>query len=254
MKYTLLELVQSIMGSMSSDEINSIGDTPESLMVADIVKQNFYDLVGALDLPEHKNLFNLEASGDSELPCVMYLPENALEVFYVKYNRNTAADPDYYKLQYTDFETFHQITNGMDTDLSNVETQTVTLDGSSFVFKLYNDRVPSRYTTTDDYTLLFDSYDSDDDSTLVSSKTMALGLLAPVFTMNNSYVPDLDSRQHQLLLNASKAQAFIELKQVENPNASRKERKNFIRAQRTKSSVESTNEYRKQTAKTGMGR
>ena len=57
------------------------------------------------------------------------------------------------------------------------------------------------------------------------------------------YVPDLDARQFQLLLQASKAQAFYELKQVENPKAEKKERKNTILAQRTKANVRLTNAF-----------
>ena len=58
MKYTLLEMTQDILSNMSSDEVNSISDTPESLQVATIIKQKYYDIVSRGDLPEH-NLYRL---------------------------------------------------------------------------------------------------------------------------------------------------------------------------------------------------
>jgi hypothetical protein len=63
------------------------------------------------------------------------------------------------------------------------------------------------------------------------------GMIAE-FDLEDSYVPELDPRQFQLLLQASKAQAFTELKQVENPKAEKKERRNIITAQRTKHAID----------------
>lgn len=42
MKYTLLELTQRILESMNSDEVNSIGDTEESMTVANIIKESLF--------------------------------------------------------------------------------------------------------------------------------------------------------------------------------------------------------------------
>jgi hypothetical protein len=50
-KYTLLELTQRILESMDSDEVDSIEDSPESLAVANIIKECYFDILGKLDLP-----------------------------------------------------------------------------------------------------------------------------------------------------------------------------------------------------------
>ena len=60
---TLLRLVQDILSSLDSDEVNSISDTPESLQVANIVRTTYEDLVSLLDLPEHFSFFELTTAG-----------------------------------------------------------------------------------------------------------------------------------------------------------------------------------------------
>lgn len=80
MKYTLIELVQRILESMDSDEVSDISQTPESLAVANIVKECYFNIISGLDLPESKGIFQLDASTDSAKPAIMTLPSNGLDV------------------------------------------------------------------------------------------------------------------------------------------------------------------------------
>lgn len=108
----------------------------------------------------------------------------------------------------------------------------MTIDGSDFTFKFKNDSHPTWYTTPNDQIVIFDSYDAVEDSTLQADKTLCFGMIVPTFTMSDTFVPDLDPRQFQLLLQAAKAQSFSELKQVENSKAEKKERRNKIIVQK----------------------
>lgn len=238
MKYTLIELTQRILESMDSDEVSSIDDTVESLAVANIIKECYFDIVSKLDLPEKESIFQLTASGDNTKPVLMYLPTNVLDLQRIKYNSNTVADPNWYDLVYLSWDDYLAMQNGLTTADSNVDSMTITEDGQTFTFKYKTDTVPYYYSSFNDNTLLFDSFDSAVNSTLVGAKTMCFGSIEAEFSLTDNYVPDLDARQFQLLLQAAKAQTFVELKQVENPKAERKERKNEIVAQRTKHAVD----------------
>lgn len=238
MKYTLLELTQRILEAMDSDEVDSIDDSPESLAVANIIKECYFDILGKLDLPEGESIFQLTGSGSSDLPALMYLPNNVLDLNRVYYNDATVNDPRWYQLTFMPFDAYLEYTNGMSITDDTVSSMDVVEDGQTFVFKFRNDRMPLYYTSFNDRTLLFDGADVSVNTTLVGAKTLAYGALEPTFTMENTYTPDLDARQFQLLLQAAKAQAFVELKQIENPKAERKERKNEILAQRTKRAID----------------
>ncbi len=238
MRYTLKELVDRILESMDSDEVSTISQTVESLAVANIVKECYFNIIGQLDLPEHQGIFQLDASGDSTKPVLMSLPSNALDIFTLKYNDNTTGDPNWYDLQYLTSDDFTKLISSYDVDEDNVDSMTLTFNGGNFTFKYQNDRHPAYYTSFDDRYVIFDSFDSDVDTTLQKVKTFCYGGILPTFTLDDTYTPDLDARQFQLLLQEAKAQAFIELKQVANPTAERKARKNEILAQRTKEAVD----------------
>ncbi len=84
MKYTLLEIVQSVLSSMDSDEINSIDDTVESQQVVEIVKTVYDDIISRSDLNSNKTLFNLIGSTDPSKPTLMTRPEGIDRVDWLK--------------------------------------------------------------------------------------------------------------------------------------------------------------------------
>lgn len=235
-RYTLLEIVQRVLESMDSDEVNSISATTESMAVANIAKECYYDIVGDIGLTEHHGLFPLVASGDSLLPCKMSLPDAVISLDKLEYNVGTIASPEYSQLIFLPLEDFLNRTNKITG--TGTGTQTITINDGQFVFRFHNDRWPTYYTTPDDRTLLFDAFDLSEDSTLSSSRTRCFGLISPTFSLQDTFTPVLDPRQFQLWLQATKAQAFVELKQSENPKAERKERRNWILARRTKDGID----------------
>src|ERR1700761_8266379 len=85
MKMTLLQMTQDILSSMSSDEINSISDTTESMQVATIVRQKYFDIINRLDLPDHEQLIQLTASNSNLTPVLMYIPDGTASIQWLKY-------------------------------------------------------------------------------------------------------------------------------------------------------------------------
>lgn len=236
MKYTLLEMTQRILESMNSDEVNSIGDTEESMTVANIIKECFFEIIGRADLPETDDIFQLTGSTDNTKPCIMYVPERVLKINSFNYTCDTKGTYEPIYIPFPEFISYVALYNDTD-NFVGVQTITNALS-QTFSFKYKNNENPTYYTSFDDNTLVFDSFDADQGSTLVSSRTLCTGPLSPNWSMTDTFVPDLDARQFQLLLQAAKSQSFVEIKQVENPKAERKERRNEILAQRTKDKVD----------------
>src|SRR3569833_3362910 len=85
MQMTLLDITQDILSSLSSDEVNSISDTAESMQVANIVRQKYRDIVNRVNLPEHDQLIQLDPSLDSDVPVMMYVPDGVAEIKWLKY-------------------------------------------------------------------------------------------------------------------------------------------------------------------------
>ena len=221
MKYTLLELTQYVMSSIGSDEVNSITDTVESRDILKIIKQVYEDIVSRANLPEHYELFQLTASGDVTKPTLMFIPDTVKTVLWIKYNKETLTDTDmlYSQVKPIDLESFLERMYGLRESTDNVVTFSHDVGLNSVDFLCTDNAHPTVYTTFDDYTVVFDSYDVTVDSTLQQSKTLAYGLLRPTWTESNSFTPDLDENQFPLLLNEIKSLAWAELKQLPHAKA-----------------------------------
>lgn len=245
MKYTLLEMTQMILSSLDGDEVNSITDTVESSQVAAVLKNSYFDLISSLDLPEHKELFELTATS-SGTPTVMSMPTSVTDIEWVMYDNYTTDDPhhQFLPVNWTDLQTFLSLSYALDPADDDIETCNVTTNGGdTLVLNYRNNAHPNLYTTYDDNKVLFNSYDSGEDAFLQKNKTQCFGLIVPSWTASDAFTPDLDARQFTLLLNEAKAQAFIELKQQQNPKAEKRARRGWIQAQRTKKNIDKSITY-----------
>lgn len=222
---TLLEIVQGILSDMSSDSVNDISDTVESLRVADVVKDTYYYLIGERDRPWLKTLTKLESAVSPTL-TKMKIPENIAEVLTVKYNIHTSSDTDANFKTITYCTTDDFLDKTLNRDQSAADTDLITDTGYDNVpFLIKNDQRPSYWTSFDDEYIIFDSYDSTVDSVLQASKTIIHAIRIPEWTLSNTFVPDLPSHMFPQLIAEAKAAAFILLKQVANPVAERRNRK-----------------------------
>jgi hypothetical protein len=239
MKRTLLELTQAVLSSMDSDEVSTISETTEALQVVEVIKTCYYDIVEKLELTKDKVPVQLEPSIDIDLPIAMYLPEGVEEVTSLYYDEQTIDSPivNYVQLKAMPFEDFLAMTNTFDTTKSYTSEYTFTIGTDTWTFKYYNDRGPTYYTTPDDKTFLFDAYDSAVDSTLQKSKTLAKGRKDVAWSLSDTFTPDLDDSQSQLLLHEAKALAFAELKQSQHAKAEKTARDYRIDQQRRKTKV-----------------
>jgi hypothetical protein len=234
MKMNLLKMVQLILSSMDSDEVNSISDTAESLQIVDIIESTYYDLADTLDLPDHWDFFELDPSNDINKPTLMYLPSNVASLEWVQYDvrengETTRNMRDIIPLERREF------LNRMNSyDTTNTDTYSYDLLVGSATFPILgkNDKHPTYFTTNNDRTLIFDSYDSSVDGTLMGNKTLCYGMLYPTFTREDTFIPDLVDRQFTLLFNEAKSTAFADLKQVSNAKAEQRARRGWVQAHR----------------------
>lgn len=239
MKRSLLDIVQEILSSMSSDEVNSISDTVESNQVALICKRAYYDCATDLELPEHETLFKLEQTTDLTKPVMMTLPANVLRVNWIKYDNQDINDqsdtyPNYKDvefLEFTDFLTRQQALRELTSGIGSMNFEPD--NGESFEIIYKTDTMPIFYTCVDDFTLLFDGYDSDVDTTnLLKSKTMCHGILYPEFLLEDDFVPDFDPNQFSYYVNRCNVKAWAELKDTANQEAAGEARRQKVVSQK----------------------
>jgi hypothetical protein len=244
MKYTLLEMVQQILRSMKGDEVTSYTDTEESTSVAHIIKECFFDMTGLLDLPEHEALFQLDVTS-ATTPVVMTVPSTVRSIQWIKYDRisedvDAETSQKFTDVTFLTLDKFLAMVSGLNSDDNTSVTEyTFTHRNSSdaFALKCWNDRQPQYWTSIDDYYILFDAYKVLEDDYLVAEKTMCYGLLAPTFTLSDSFEAPLDHNQFALLLNEARSQAMVQLRNQADPKSEQKARRNLISTQKRKQNV-----------------
>jgi len=217
-KMTLLEIVQDIMSDMDSDNVNSINDSVEALQVAQIVKTTYYSIIDGEDYAFLYELFQMTASGTDTRPTHMSLPEDIIDLKYVKYNSKlTAGAKDLYRIiEYKNPEDFMYLTDARDSLASTVKKVT---DPTGITINILNNKQPQYFTSFDDVTMVFDSYLAAVDTTLQSTKTQCHGKRSVAFTVSDSFTPDLPIQMFTFLLAEAKSSAFLTLKQMANQKA-----------------------------------
>lgn len=239
MKQTLLQITQDVLSSLSSDEVNSIGDTSESLQVANMVKQKFFDIASRVPLPENEMLLQLDGSGSTTTPILMYVPDGVASIKWIKYFDSTVTGgsavgyQDVCILPTRSFIDTVTKFNPTETGVASFSLSDQTT-GKNFLFYYRNDRRPQFCTIIKNQFVIFDSYIKTIDDTLQTSKTMAFGQMNPVFLMEDGFIPDLADEQFPLLLNEVKALAFFELKQQPHQLAMQETKRGWSNIQKNK--------------------
>lgn len=200
MKTTLLQIVQSILSDMDSEDVNSISDTVEAQQIASVVEDTYYNIIAAREIPEHNKLMALTAMGDSNKPTHFKYPTNTKSIKRIEYNVGTVADKDFREIAWADPVIF---LDRMNEDGLLVETY----DGNLDIF-VSTDTAPSYYTSFDDEYIIMNSYDSSVEASLQASKTRAFGSTYPTFSQTDSFEPDIDNTLLPLLLAEAKSTCF----------------------------------------------
>lgn len=212
MKMTLLEMATDILNDMDSDFVNSISDTEEALQVAQIIKTTYYEMMSRRDWPHLNKIGLLENVSDSARPNYLKVPNSVGAISFIMYNRRKDGDTRKYwsemKYLYPD-EFILKLMNRNSDDTSI--TQVVDFDGVSMNIK--NDTPPTYYTSFDDEYVIFDSWDSDVETTVTGAMTQVHYSSIPGWTVEDGFIPDLPDKIFPALLAEAKSVASIKLKE-----------------------------------------
>lgn len=228
-------MVQDVLSSMDSDEVNSISDNTEAMQVARVIRACYFDIMST-ELPEETNIFHLDSSSDNTKPILMTTPLDVHTVALIKYNKIASGetDPNWVNLIPLSLEDFLNFSHNLRLSETNVENMSTDFLNSTMDFLYRTDKAPTYYTSPDNKTFLFDSIDTAVDTILQASKTFCVGEKEKTFLLEDSYEIDLQERQHVWLLNEAKSLAAQEVKQMTNQKAEQTAKRQRIRNQRQK--------------------
>lgn len=234
MARTVLEFVQDILTEMGGDEVNSISDTIEATDVANILKQVYSEIVDEYSLPSTSTLRALEALSDTDLPNVMKIPDDSWDIKWIKYDTRVGVsdNKNYRTIEYRDPDSFVQYVNtNPSTDTTNFQVVQWTADVPLVIAKT---KAPTYWTSFDDEFIVFDSYDSDVDSTLQASKSIVMIETRPELVIADDNTVDIPLNLENLLYITTLNRCNAGTRETINPETSLEGRRLRIRAQRNK--------------------
>ncbi len=217
-KKTVLEIVQEVLNDTDGDFVNSIDDTEESQQIASMVGSVYRAMISNRNWPHTNRTVNLTPSGDSDLPTHMTLATDIKELISIFYDKkkNGATQLFIEEVKWKEPDDFLRYIFGRNSDATNVST---ILDPSGVKLLIQNDKAPDYFTSFDDVTLVFDSYDSAVDSTLQANKTLARAYIIPELAITDEAIPDLPAEAFTALIEQVKSTYAFSLGQYENIKA-----------------------------------
>lgn len=218
MAQTLLDIVSDILSDINGDYVDSISDTDEAMQVAQIVKTTYLAMMSNRNWPHTARAINITPFSNNLLPTHATLPENVKEVISIFYDvrRGGQTRMESRQIRYLEPDDFLRRTNSRNSDDLNCD---VVLDPSGVKFLILRNKSPEYYTSFDDSTIVFDSYDSSADSSIQASKALVRAYTIPPFEMRNDFVPDLPSEAFAALIEEAKSKAMFRLKQTQDIKA-----------------------------------
>lgn len=224
MKKTLLEIVQDIGFLIETGEIASIMETYESEQIARVVKHTYEAMMVNGEWPHLNRLATLIASSDNNLPTHVTIQDKVAKIYSIAYNKEKLGSVRemYEEIKYISPDTFLKRCYREDTSSPKVMT---VQDPSGTNLFIRNDGAPTYCTTFDNTVLVFNSYDSQVDSTLQASKIQARVKIIPQFVMDDLYVPDLPEDAFPALFEEALSRASITIRQVVDNKAEQEARR-----------------------------
>ena len=216
MRKTLLEIVQSTLGSMDSDAVDSIGDTIESEQVAITAQEQYLELATYQTIPQFEQLTQLVGMSDNTQATVMKLPEGATDIKDVRYKHtDIKGNTQFMDVCFLEKDEFLDMQLKLRISDPNVAENV--FEGNIRV-PYRNDRGPCYYTSFDDEHLVFDSIDTvvQLDDTLHNDNSLVIAYIIPEFELRDDFIPAVPDKLVPQYLNMIKEVNSYEQRQISN--------------------------------------
>lgn len=208
---TLIEMVRNIHLDLTDGEyIYTINENMLSTHITEIIKTSYFNLIDSREWPHLLKSFQLTATSAST-PTHMTLPSTKTNLHYVKYNRKpTGVGPNLFTLiKFLPPQRFMNLVDARDDTLATVDIIT---DPSGIPINIINNTSPTYYTSFDEQSIIFDSYDVAVDTYLTAAKTQCYGMVYPTYTESDDFYFDLPPEMFNLILNDAKSTAYLTLR------------------------------------------
>lgn len=227
MAETLIYTVQRVLDKLNLDPVNSINDTEDALLVAKEAETTYYDLLSRGEWPYQEGLVTVESVSDTNNPTALRLSDNVERIKSLRYDITETDDTSktYRRICWLEPEAFLEKVYARNTELDEVEVA----DFFGTEVFVINNKMPEYYTSFDDEYLLLDSYDSEESSTLIGSKTVCTATTIPSWLLDDTFIIPLNKKFYPLYLSALTSACSVMLLNTQNIEEERRQQRAISR-------------------------
>jgi len=233
---TLLEMTQTVLEKMDSDEVNSIFDTVESRAVAGEIRDSFRQITANSEDYQEERYVTLEVLAEAELFNQLRLPSQVLrlEDFWLIDEYKCRVCPEWMEPK----EFVDHIFNNDSQNSHNDNTVYVPAAGTkSPCFPVRTDCKPCFYTSFDGQHIFLDSLDLRNRMSLAEADIGARVVSAIEFKMEDDFLIPLNADEIPFLLNEAIDASFVHFKGVSNSKAQRRAREQKVMKQNNRERI-----------------
>lgn len=226
-------VVQEYLDSTSGFYVDSIFETDESQQVAKIAERVYYRMLQQFpDLLFTMKDTNLDAVSDPDKPNFLLIPKQIQEIqeseIYYNVSEFDGDTLQYRKIQYVTPKQFLELTAKRSDSTSNSRV-VEGFDSNRMV--IYTDRFPQYCTSFDGKYVVFDSFNSQHDTTMQASKSRVVATEQPVFLQENDFVIPIPEHLSETYLDMFLDEAYNLVYQQPNAMLSQRARSARIKLQ-----------------------
>ena len=230
MNRTLLYTVQRVLEKLNLDPVNSINDTEDALLISREAESTFYDFVARGDWPDKIDLIEVNSVSDLNNPTALELGEETHFIKSFRYDITTSEDENKLirDLQWLSPEDFLEKSYSLNTSLTEVD-EVQYKDIPLFVL---NDKMPDYYTSFDNKMVICDSYDKATEDTLIGTKSICQGKVAPTWLQSDTFIIPVQDSLYPLYLSMLSSACSIYLNSEVNQEDERRQARGMARMRR----------------------
>jgi hypothetical protein len=240
-KLTNLEMVQNILSSMDSDNVNGISDTEEALQVFEVLQETYFEIISRRRWKTFEKTRLMEQVGDTTKPTKFKIPSQVVRINCFRYQAfkedTSPQEPAWKELKYLEPCDFIDHVQSRNPVQLGSRIQTTTNDDGVTMYIL-NDTEPEFWTSFDDRFVYVDNWQSADSTTVTSTRTSVKVTEQPLYPQLDTDTPDLPVGMFPLLLSEAKSTCWLNFKGTPNQKAEQIARRQYIKMREESSKVE----------------
>lgn len=240
-KMTNLGMVQNILSSMDSDNVNGISDTEEAIQVFEILRETYYEIISRRKWKTFEKTRLMDQVVDSTKPTKFKIPDQVVRINCFRYQTfkedTDPQEPSWKELNYLfpcDFIDHVQSRNPVQLD-TRIETTT---NDDGVTMYILNDVEPEFWTSFDDRFIYLDNWVKADGTTVVSPRTSVKVTEQSIYPVLDADIPDLPVEMFSLLLSEAKSICWLNFKGTPNQKAEQIARRQYIKMREEEPRVE----------------